>query len=77
MKKYWELAELENVVFLVGHYELCFLKFLFLFFSNEKKIFFLFEKKKNQNGRLKKRSFSISANSQYFFFEIFMDGSLG
>ena len=31
----------------------------------QKKIFFL--KKKIQNGRLKKRSFSISANSQYFF----------
>ena len=34
----------------------------------QKKNFFL--KKKNQNGRLKKRSFSSSANSQYFFMKI-------
>ena len=34
----------------------------------QKKIFFL--KKKNQNGLLKKTSFSSSANSQYFFMKI-------
>ena len=36
------------------------------FHEDEAKKNFFFEKK-NQNGRLKKRSFSISANSQYFF----------
>ena len=36
------------------------------------KAFGLFNKmkQKNQNGRLKKRSFSSSANSQYFFVKI-------
>jgi hypothetical protein len=34
----------------------------------QKKIFVL--KKKNQNGRLKKRSFSSSANFIYFFVKI-------
>ena len=34
------------------------------------KNFFFFLKKKIQNGRLKKRSFSSSANSQYFFMKI-------
>ena len=34
----------------------------------QKKIFFF--EKKIQNGRLKKRSFSSSANSQYFFMKI-------
>ena len=36
------------------------------FHGDEAKKHFFFEKK-SQNGRLKKGSFSISANSQYFF----------
>jgi hypothetical protein len=32
------------------------------------------QKKKNQNGRLKKTSFSSSANSQYFFMKISLIG---
>ena len=34
------------------------------------------KQKKNQNGRIKKNSFSSSTNSEYFFHEIFMDGPL-
>ena len=40
------------------------------------KIFFFFFEKKIQNGRLKKSSFSSSANSQYFLAKISWIGSL-
>ena len=41
----------------------------FGFFNKMKQKYFFFEKK-IQNGHLKKRSFSSSANSQYFFLKI-------
>ena len=43
-------------------------------FNKMKQIFFFFLKKKIQNGCLKKRSFSSSANSQYFFVKILWIG---
>ena len=43
-------------------------------FDKMKKNFIFFLKKKIQNGRLKKRSFSSSANSQYFFVKILWIG---
>ena len=43
-----------------------------LFDIDEAKKIFL--KKKNQNGCLKKRSFSSTANSQYFFVKILWIG---
>ena len=46
---------------------------VFLIRWSKKKYFF--SKKKIQNGRLKKRSFSSSANSQYFFVKILWIGS--
>jgi hypothetical protein len=39
------------------------------------KAFGLFNKMKQRNGHLKKRSFSTSANSQYFFVKISWIGS--
>ena len=46
----------------------------FGFFNKIKQIYLFFLKKKIQNGRLKKRSFSSSANSQYFFVKILWIG---
>jgi hypothetical protein len=43
-------------------------------FNKMKQKVFVFLKKKIQNGRLKKRSFSSSANSQYFFVKILWIG---
>ena len=43
-------------------------------FNKIKQTYFFFLKKKNQNGCLKKRSFSSSANSQYFFVKILWIG---
>ena len=40
------------------------------FHEDEAKKNFFLKKKKIQKGRLKKRSFSSSANSQYFFMKI-------
>ena len=44
---------------------------LWLVFMQMKHFFFFFFEKKIQNGRLKKCSFSSSANSQYFFLQKF------
>ena len=43
---------------------------LWLIFMGMRQNFFFFLKKKIQNGRLKKRSFFNSVNSQYFFVKI-------
>jgi hypothetical protein len=37
-------------------------------------VFFEMKQKKNQNGKLKKNSFSSSANSQYFFMKFLWFG---